>query len=139
MTSATFCSAGTGKSIRFAVGECSLGSILVAATERGICAILSATIPWLWCVTFKANEHGYSQVEVAYQLKLHYSTLSRIVKRAREPARVNGLLPKREFYWGKIQIGRFSTNKLVVRRNSHEKTLRAPNGIGLSEYCPLFL
>ena len=50
-----------------------------------------------------------------------------------------GLLPKREFYWGKIQIGRFSTNKLVVRRNSHEKTLRAPNGIGLSEYCPLFL
>jgi transposase len=30
------------------------------------------------------NEHGYSQVEVAHQLKLHYSTLSRIVKRARE-------------------------------------------------------
>ncbi len=30
---------GSGASIRFAVGECSLGSILVAATEVGICAI----------------------------------------------------------------------------------------------------
>jgi len=30
---------GDGAVIRFAVGECSLGSILVAATEKGICAI----------------------------------------------------------------------------------------------------
>ncbi len=30
---------GNGASIRFAVGQCSLGSILVAATERGVCAI----------------------------------------------------------------------------------------------------
>ena len=30
---------GAGATIRFAVGECSLGSILVAATERGLCAI----------------------------------------------------------------------------------------------------
>jgi AraC family transcriptional regulator of adaptative response/methylated-DNA-[protein]-cysteine methyltransferase len=30
---------GAGEVIRFAAGECSLGSILVAATERGICAI----------------------------------------------------------------------------------------------------
>jgi len=30
---------GSGASIRFAVGQCSLGSILVAATTRGVCAI----------------------------------------------------------------------------------------------------
>lgn len=30
---------GASQRIRFAVGECSLGSILVAATERGVCAI----------------------------------------------------------------------------------------------------
>jgi AraC family transcriptional regulator of adaptative response/methylated-DNA-[protein]-cysteine methyltransferase len=30
---------GAGVSIRFAVGECSLGSVLVAATEKGVCAI----------------------------------------------------------------------------------------------------
>jgi DNA-binding MarR family transcriptional regulator len=30
------------------------------------------------------NEYGYSQVEVARHLRLHYSTLSRIVKRVGE-------------------------------------------------------
>lgn len=30
---------GKGERIRFAVGECSLGAILVAASERGVCAI----------------------------------------------------------------------------------------------------
>lgn len=30
---------GTGEAIRFALGQCSLGAILVAATEKGVCAI----------------------------------------------------------------------------------------------------
>jgi AraC family transcriptional regulator of adaptative response/methylated-DNA-[protein]-cysteine methyltransferase len=40
MTPSNFRKGGAGASIRFAVGECSLGSILVAASEKGICAIL---------------------------------------------------------------------------------------------------
>src|SRR5690606_1774627 len=36
---------GMNNEIRFAVGECSLGSILVAASERGICAILIGDDP----------------------------------------------------------------------------------------------
>jgi AraC family transcriptional regulator of adaptative response/methylated-DNA-[protein]-cysteine methyltransferase len=39
MTPTRFRTGGTGAAIRFAVGECSLGSILVAATGQGICAI----------------------------------------------------------------------------------------------------
>jgi len=39
MTPRAFRAGGAGTSIRFAVGECWLGSILVAATERGVCAI----------------------------------------------------------------------------------------------------
>lgn len=39
MTPARFRSGGAGESIKFAVGECSLGSILVAGTGKGICAI----------------------------------------------------------------------------------------------------
>src|SRR6185503_6287598 len=35
--------------IRFAVGQCSLGSILVAATERGVCAILLGDDPEELC------------------------------------------------------------------------------------------
>ena len=36
---------GLGNTIRFAVGECSLGSILVASSERGVCAIFLGDDP----------------------------------------------------------------------------------------------
>src|SRR5574337_954839 len=36
---------GAGEAIRFAVGECSLGALLVAATSRGVCAILLGDAP----------------------------------------------------------------------------------------------
>jgi AraC family transcriptional regulator of adaptative response/methylated-DNA-[protein]-cysteine methyltransferase len=39
MSPTRFRAGGEGESIRFAVGECSLGAILVAATEKGVCAI----------------------------------------------------------------------------------------------------
>jgi AraC family transcriptional regulator of adaptative response/methylated-DNA-[protein]-cysteine methyltransferase len=45
MTPTNFRSGGNETSIRFAVGECSLGSILVAKSERGICAILLGDDP----------------------------------------------------------------------------------------------
>jgi AraC family transcriptional regulator of adaptative response/methylated-DNA-[protein]-cysteine methyltransferase len=39
MTPTDFREGGVGATIRFAVGECSLGAILVAATDKGVCAI----------------------------------------------------------------------------------------------------
>jgi AraC family transcriptional regulator of adaptative response/methylated-DNA-[protein]-cysteine methyltransferase len=39
MTPSHFRAGGAGETIRFAVGECALGSILVATTAKGICAI----------------------------------------------------------------------------------------------------
>ena len=45
MAPATFRGGGAGETIRFAVGECSLGSVLVAATARGVCAILLGDDP----------------------------------------------------------------------------------------------
>ncbi len=45
MTPKAFRSGGGNASIRFAVGECSLGSILVAATANGICSILLGDDP----------------------------------------------------------------------------------------------
>jgi AraC family transcriptional regulator of adaptative response/methylated-DNA-[protein]-cysteine methyltransferase len=45
MTPTDFRCGGAGASIHFAVGECSLGSILVAATSRGVCAILLGDDP----------------------------------------------------------------------------------------------
>ena len=40
MTPTSFRNGGANTTIHFAVGECSLGSILVAQSERGICAVL---------------------------------------------------------------------------------------------------
>jgi AraC family transcriptional regulator, regulatory protein of adaptative response / methylated-DNA-[protein]-cysteine methyltransferase len=45
MTPTHFRSGGDGTCMRFAVGECSLGSILVAATDKGVCAILLGDDP----------------------------------------------------------------------------------------------
>ncbi len=39
MTPSAYRAGGRGESIRFAIGQCSLGAILVAATRRGVCAI----------------------------------------------------------------------------------------------------
>jgi AraC family transcriptional regulator of adaptative response/methylated-DNA-[protein]-cysteine methyltransferase len=39
MTPKRFRSGGDGAAIRFAVGECTLGAILVAATDKGVCAV----------------------------------------------------------------------------------------------------
>ncbi len=36
---------GKGETIRFAIGECSLGSILVASSEKGVCGILLGEDP----------------------------------------------------------------------------------------------
>jgi AraC family transcriptional regulator of adaptative response/methylated-DNA-[protein]-cysteine methyltransferase len=45
MTPTSFRSGGSGTSMHFAVGECSLGSVLVAATDKGVCAILLGDDP----------------------------------------------------------------------------------------------
>jgi AraC family transcriptional regulator of adaptative response/methylated-DNA-[protein]-cysteine methyltransferase len=45
MTPRAFRAGGDGAAIRFAVGECSLGSVLVAATDKGVCAILLGDDP----------------------------------------------------------------------------------------------
>jgi AraC family transcriptional regulator of adaptative response/methylated-DNA-[protein]-cysteine methyltransferase len=45
MTPTRYRAGGAGTEIRFAIGECSLGSILVAASDRGVCAILLGDDP----------------------------------------------------------------------------------------------
>ena len=45
MTPSRYRAGGTGADIYFAVGECSMGSILVACSEKGVCAILLGDNP----------------------------------------------------------------------------------------------
>lgn len=45
MQPSSYRAGGTGMRIRFAVGACSLGSILVASTDKGVCAVLLGDDP----------------------------------------------------------------------------------------------
>ena len=45
MTPTAYRAGGDGAAIRFAVGECSLGSVLVAASDKGVCAIMLGDDP----------------------------------------------------------------------------------------------
>ncbi|MGB7988155.1 MAG: Ada metal-binding domain-containing protein, partial [Candidatus Methylophosphatis roskildensis] len=45
MTPTRYRGGGANTAIRFAIGECSLGAILVAASERGVCGILMGDDP----------------------------------------------------------------------------------------------
>ncbi len=45
MTASRFREGGTNTTIHFAIGQCSLGAILVAQSERGVCAILIGDDP----------------------------------------------------------------------------------------------
>lgn len=45
MTAGRYRKGGAGSTIRFALGQCSLGTILVAQSERGVCAILLGDDP----------------------------------------------------------------------------------------------
>ena len=45
MTPSEFRAGGTNTEIRFAIGQCSLGAILVAASDKGVCAILFGDDP----------------------------------------------------------------------------------------------
>jgi AraC family transcriptional regulator of adaptative response/methylated-DNA-[protein]-cysteine methyltransferase len=47
MTRSNFRAGGANTDIHFAIGECSLGSILVAKSERGVCSILLGEDPAL--------------------------------------------------------------------------------------------
>jgi AraC family transcriptional regulator of adaptative response/methylated-DNA-[protein]-cysteine methyltransferase len=53
MTPSDFREGGAGATIRFAVGECSLGAILVAATDKGVCAITLGDDPQTLVRTFQ--------------------------------------------------------------------------------------
>src|SRR5438270_5042504 len=53
MTPTDFRGAGVGATIRFAIGECALGAILVAATDKGVCAITLGDDPQKLVRTFQ--------------------------------------------------------------------------------------
>lgn len=76
MTPTTFRKGGTGTSIRFAVGDCALGSVLVAATQTGVCAILLGDDPDL---LVRELQHRFPHAELIGADKSFEQTVARVI------------------------------------------------------------
>ncbi|MCY3964732.1 MAG: methylated-DNA--[protein]-cysteine S-methyltransferase [Acidobacteria bacterium] len=83
MAPSTFRRGGGGETIRFAVGECSLGSILVAATEKGICTILLGDEPGR---LVRELEDRFPKAELAGGEPKFESTVAQVVGLVEAPA-----------------------------------------------------
>ena len=83
MAPSTFRRGGAGETIRFAVGECSLGSILVAATEKGICTIALGDEPG---DLVRELEDRFPKAELAGGEPEFESTVARVVGLVEAPA-----------------------------------------------------
>ena len=93
MTPRAYRAGGAAASIRFAVGECSLGSILVAKSERGVCAILLGDDPdvreWAMHMMLVARcleRIGDNAVDIGEQVAFVVTGLFREFEDASHPA-----------------------------------------------------
>ncbi len=83
MTPSEFRAGGKRAEIRFAVAECSLGSILVAATELGICAILFGDDPG---ALVRDLEDRFPQAQLVGADREFEATVARVIGFVEAPA-----------------------------------------------------
>jgi AraC family transcriptional regulator of adaptative response/methylated-DNA-[protein]-cysteine methyltransferase len=76
MTPGAYRKGGEGSVIRFALGQCSLGAILVAATEKGICAITLGDDP---AVLLRHLEDRFPRAELIGADPAFEQTVARVV------------------------------------------------------------
>ncbi|MBV9077727.1 MAG: bifunctional DNA-binding transcriptional regulator/O6-methylguanine-DNA methyltransferase Ada [Methylobacteriaceae bacterium] len=88
MTPSAYAKGGVGARIRFAIGECSLGSVLVAATERGVCAILLGDDP---DALLRDLQDRFPKAELVGDDPAFGETVARVVGLVEAPGRGLGL------------------------------------------------
>ncbi len=76
MTPSAYRKGGLGAAIRFAVGQCSLGAILVAATEKGVCTIAFGDEP---DALVRALEDRFPKAELIGGDPAFEATVARVV------------------------------------------------------------
>jgi AraC family transcriptional regulator of adaptative response/methylated-DNA-[protein]-cysteine methyltransferase len=82
MTPTSFRTGGRGESIRFAIDECSLGVILVAATDNGVCAIMMGDDP---NTLVRELQDGFNQAELIAGDREFESLVARVVEFVEAP------------------------------------------------------
>ncbi|HEY3730366.1 MAG TPA: bifunctional DNA-binding transcriptional regulator/O6-methylguanine-DNA methyltransferase Ada [Steroidobacteraceae bacterium] len=84
MRPTTFRGGGRGEHIRFAIGASSLGALLVAATDKGICAILLGDDP---AVLLRELEHRFPKAQLTGGDRAFEKLVARVATMVESPAR----------------------------------------------------
>jgi AraC family transcriptional regulator of adaptative response/methylated-DNA-[protein]-cysteine methyltransferase len=134
MTPKHFRSGGTGEIIRFAVGECSLGSILVAASEKGVCAISMGNNP---DKLVQDLQDGFSKAQLIGGDKQFEQVVARVVGFVEAPKiglalplDVRGTAFQRRVWKAlcEIPVGSTKTYSEIAKRIGSPKAIRAVAG-----------
>jgi AraC family transcriptional regulator of adaptative response/methylated-DNA-[protein]-cysteine methyltransferase len=131
MKPASFRKGGAGADIRFAVGECSLGSILVAESERGVCAIQLGSDPEELVRKFQDQ---FPRANLIGGDREFERLVARVVALVETPARKSDLpldirgTAFQQRVWQalrRIPVGRTATYSEIARRIGSPKAVRA--------------
>jgi AraC family transcriptional regulator, regulatory protein of adaptative response / methylated-DNA-[protein]-cysteine methyltransferase len=131
MTPRAYRAGGKGLEIRFAVGQCSLGSILVAATERGVCAISLGDDPEALCHDL---ERRFQSARLVGGDRAFEALVARVVGLVENPSRKADLpldirgTAFQERVWQaltKIPIGKTTTYSELARSLGSPASVRA--------------
>lgn len=122
---------GEGAAIRFAIGQCSLGSILVAATRKGICAISLGDDPE---ALLRDLQDRFAKAELIGGDETFERLVARVVGMVEAPAQaldlpldVQGTAFQQKVWQAlqKIPAGTTTTYTEIAKRIGHPKAVRA--------------
>ncbi|MCY3541737.1 MAG: bifunctional DNA-binding transcriptional regulator/O6-methylguanine-DNA methyltransferase Ada [Gammaproteobacteria bacterium] len=131
MAPATFRNGGVGETIRFAVGECSLGSILVAATVNGVCTIQLGDEP---AALVRELDDQFSRAELVGGDKEFESLVAVVVGLVEDPVQgielpldIRGTTFQRRIWevLQEIPVGTTSSYRMIAERVGSPKAARA--------------
>lgn len=134
MTPSNYRAGGTSTAIRFAVAECSLGAILVAASERGVCAILLGGDADL---LVRDLQHRFPRANLIGADKKFERLVAKVVGFVEAPARgldlpldVRGTAFQQRVWQAlqKIPAGSTATYTQIAKRIGKPKAVRAVAG-----------
>lgn len=122
---------GEGAAIRFAIGQCSLGSILVAATSKGICAISLGDDP---AALLRDLQDRFAKAELIGGDETFERLVARVIGLVEAPAQgldlpldVQGTAFQQKVWQAlqKIPAGTTATYTEIAKRIGHPKAVRA--------------
>jgi AraC family transcriptional regulator, regulatory protein of adaptative response / methylated-DNA-[protein]-cysteine methyltransferase len=131
MTPRRYRAGGNLSQIRFAIGECSLGSILVAATAKGVCAILLGSDP---DALVRQLQDRFAKAEIVGGDKAFEKLVSKVVGFVEQPRLglelpldVQGTVFQQRVWKAlrQIGVGKTASYGEIAARIGHPKSMRA--------------